>query len=430
MTALVRLFVFLALELLWARKLWGRRPVLFWSVAALLVVMNGAAHVIKRQMLGLAVLPGEADHLYRALYNGAVTGHYLFGIVAALASVAFVIRVIRKQLWKAGGQPAEGPGSGAENVGKNGTDGESATPVPEVTRRNFLAAGVTGGFALAGAGTLLSTRVRPHEIVVERWKVPVPRYLAKASGFRIVQVTDPHLGPMFDSDAWRRALALAVAEKPDLIALTGDFIDRVNPKWLAPFVEPLAELPPEIPAFAITGNHDHYWGADRLQQAVEAATPVRFIRNRREERFLAAHGIEITGIDDPVSQTPSLPPERGGMPDGSWLEANRNRYRILLAHRPWVVRGGHVQRAFDLTLAGHTHGGMVTLNIPYLPELRLFRPLYDRGWYPPDRRLSERGWLFVSRGVGYAGPRFRLNCPPEVSVLELSAVVDRPERIT
>lgn len=384
-----------------------------WTLWALLAGMNLAAHGIKRQVPGRWVLPGEEDFIYRAFYNGVVTGHYLFGITALLVTVLFGGRWI----WRL-------------------SFGRSQAALPDranavtIGRRDLLKNAAGGGFVLAGIGTLASSRVRPDEIIIERWKVPVPLHLAAASGFRIVQVTDPHVGPMFDSVAWRHTLQMAVKERPDLIALTGDFIDRVNDRWLEPFIAPLSELPYEIPAIAITGNHDHYWGADRLQRAVEERTAVRFLRNSADEQFLQKHGIEIVGIDDPVSQNPKLPASAGGMKDDQWLWGDRTRYRILLAHRPWVVRGGMVQRAFDLTLAGHTHGGMISPNIPFLPEFRLLRPFYDRGWFPPDRRLNEQGWLFVSRGVGYAGPRWRFNCPPEISVLELSAVVREPEKIS
>ncbi len=419
MTANFRLILFLALELYWARRLWRRRPALMWGAAGVLVVVNVAAHTIKRNWFGPASLPDEGDHLYRAFYNGVVTGHYLFGFVAVGGALLLVARWALRKLLPAG---------------SSDTNNLTATPArsASVSRRDILSAGlsagVSGGFALAGLGTLAASKIEPHEIVVERWKVPVPYYQNRARGFRIVQLTDPHVGPMFDRDAWRYAIRTALAEKPDLLALTGDFIDRVNDKWLEPFLEPLKEIPYLVPAIAVTGNHDVYWGQDRLQKTVEEHTNVRFLRNGVLSRFVESHGIEITGVDDPVSQRPFLKAEAGGMPDDTWLKPNRSVFRLLLAHRPWVVRTGHVQRAFDLTLSGHTHGGMMTFNIPGLPEWRLFRPLYDRGWYAPDHRLQEHGWLFVSRGLGYAGPRVRFNCPPEVTVLELSGDVDVPFR--
>ncbi len=412
MSALTRLIVFLALELFWARRIASGRRRLFAALSVVLAVMNLAAHCIKRNIPGPWILPAEDQHFYRAFYAACVTGHYLFGIVAVLATLAFGVRWLWRRFL-----PEAVP------VDPAGHDD------PPVSRRSVLTAGAAGSFALAGLGTAASARVRPDEIVIERWKFPLNARHEHAHGFRIVQITDPHVGPMFDSAAWSRALDLGVNERPSLLALTGDFIDRVNEKWLEPFIQPLSKLPAEVPSIAVTGNHDHYWGADRLQQSVEARTPVRFLRNSVSRLFEESHGIEITGIDDPVSQRPGLAPAKGGMPDGSWLIPDRKRFRLLLAHRPWVVRSGEVQRAFNLTLAGHTHGGMVTLNVPFFPELRLFRPLYDRGWYAPDWRLDESGWLFVGRGVGYAGPRLRFNCPPEVAVIEFSRDVLFPVRM-
>jgi predicted MPP superfamily phosphohydrolase len=274
-------------------------------------------------------------------------------------------------------------------------------------------------YALAAVGLLQSMRVGEEEIdlVIDGAPVrspqpqPHPRGQAReARPLRIVQISDPHLGPFMSVARLRRIAGAAVAKNPDLICLTGDFLtmeSQSDPELLRRALEPLARMPGRV--FACHGNHD-----------LEAPQTVR--------RALDANGVRLLIDDAEVVQTGAGPVQVVGM-DFVWRDrASHLRSvcaahprlpgatRLVLLHDPGAFK--HLPEGeADLVLSGHTHGGQVGLLSLGLSWtfLRLF------GLTIPDHGFWARGRdrMYVHRGTGHYGFPLRIGVPSEESVLHV-----------
>jgi predicted MPP superfamily phosphohydrolase len=245
-------------------------------------------------------------------------------------------------------------------------------------------------------------------------RVPVERHRRRAPAptadrpLRIVQITDPHLGPWQPVAGLRRHLERLLAHDPDLVLLTGDFLTMEgmgSPGALAEALAPLQAFADR--SFAIFGNHDHE-SPEEVRSALER-NRIRLLLD--EEAIAETHAgpVQILGAD------------YVGRGREKHLTGLLERYpardghlRLLLLHDPLgfrVVPDG----AVDLTLSGHTHGGQVGLLSFGLDWTVLKRSRW------PDHGLFAQGTnrLYVHRGTGFYGFPLRVGVPGELSVLEL-----------
>jgi hypothetical protein len=225
---------------------------------------------------------------------------------------------------------------------------------------------------------------------------------------RIVQITDPHIGPWQPVHRLQRRVAELSAHEPDLVLLTGDFLTMESNGTsgaLAEALAPLARLRGRC--FAIFGNHDH-----------EAPDEVR--------SALAANGIRLLVDAEAVTETPAGPVQIVGA-DHYWEEREERvpallkrfprregHLRLFLLHDPLGFRSvpkGDV----DLTLSGHTHGGQLGLVSFGLDWTVLSRSRW------PDHGLFGLGAsrLYVHRGTGFYGFPLRVGVPGELSLMEV-----------
>jgi len=280
------------------------------------------------------------------------------------------------------------------------------------------AAGATGAGAtgaawvaaagLASAGVLLSGHaLRPRRVRVSQQRVAFPE---GAPALRIAHVSDLHLGNGTGVVRVERLVRQTNALGADLVALTGDLFDGPA-ELLAPGARALAGLRAPLGVFAVLGNHDVGLGAERVARALaEHAPDIALLRGEGRRVDLAGGALWIGGVDDPGRDW-----TRGGhLPALAALAARRppGVASLLLVHRPDAFPEA-AELGFDLVLSGHYHGGQVALpgSGGRLGPATLLTP-FARG-------VHRRGdaTLFVSRGIGYAGPRFRLGSPPELAVL-------------
>ena len=228
-------------------------------------------------------------------------------------------------------------------------------------------------------------------------------------GFKIVQLSDLH-GSEFGRDNARLIKAVA-QEEPDIIALTGDFLDEGKAGQELPALEALVkELVKLAPVYFVSGNHDWASGAEQeLFEALEAAGAV-CLRNDFLSLERGGDSLILAGVEDPNGPADMETPEELV---SRLREAAPAAFVLLLAHRAyWAER--YPELDVDLILCGHTHGGIVRL--PFLggvagTNFALF-PEYDAG-------LFETGAykLYISRGLGNSVPLPRfLNTPELVSI--------------
>jgi predicted MPP superfamily phosphohydrolase len=279
----------------------------------------------------------------------------------------------------------------------------------------FELPGVFLPYVAAAVGVLQSSwsREEARDIVVADAEV-VPgltRHAASSARverpLRLVQITDPHLGPFMSVDRLAAICQRAVEKNPDLILLTGDFLtmeSQADPELLARALAPLQQLEGRV--FACFGNHDH-----------EAPHVVR--------RALSQNGITLLMDDSVTVQTGAGLVQVVGM-DFVWRERAAHLARVCAEH-PRIAGALrivllHDPGAFvhlpegdaDLVLSGHTHGGQVGLVSLGLPHtmMRAFVKMPDHGLW-----ARGRDRLYVHRGTGHYGFPLRLGVPAEESLL-------------
>lgn len=283
------------------------------------------------------------------------------------------------------------------------------TPVGSLrlTRRKFLVA--LGLGALAGSAD--AAGIEPRRLTVTRPVAPLGRGLSLA--VRVLHLSDLHASRVVSLDFLAAAVAKGLAQHPDLICLTGDFITR-GYRHLDGYAEVLKPLSAAAPAFACLGNHDGGRWAARKGGPPDT-TPVREVLRRAG----------ITLLDN-AAQTVSVRGQALRMVGLGDLWAGELRPReafaglqpspaptLVLAHNP-DAREALRPYAWDVLLCGHTHGGQVKL--PWLGPLVL--PIRDRRFAEGLHRWEGR-WVYVTRGVGNLhGIRF--NCPPEITLLTVT----------
>lgn len=242
---------------------------------------------------------------------------------------------------------------------------------------------------------------------VKRVEIPLLRWPAELDGFRIVQISDIHFGSIRGADFAEWLVDQINALSPDVVAITGDLVDG-----------PVSQIRDEVAAFAalrahhgvyfVTGNHDHYSGAESWAERV-AELGVRVLRNDCLTLEVKGASFELAGVDDHRSSRMSG--EQGEDLDRALASVDPGRPLILLAHDPTTFVQAS-RRGVDLQLSGHTHGGQiwpfnffVKLAVPFVAGL------YRRG----------AATLYVSRGTGFWGPPMRLGSPAEITEIILRA---------
>ncbi len=285
----------------------------------------------------------------------------------------------------------------------------------DTSRRNFL-----GSSAKSLAGTSLG--VLAYGAYYENKTIEVSRMLLsyrdlhpELNGFRLVQITDIHAGPLISFETIAEVVSRANALKPDLILLTGDYVNH-NPAYIQGCLELLDELTAPAGVFGVYGNHDYYTGIDAMQEGF-SKTHISMLSDGR----LGAKGLErllnIVGVEDPVSGWAS-DAQFGDLRKISELVA-ADQFNLLLSHRPGIFRVCHDLNV-QLTLAGHTHGGQIIL--PGVGErgfsLAGFFVTYTHGLYESEEDHEAR--MYVSRGIGTIVAPVRLFCKPEIVEVTLT----------
>ncbi len=275
-------------------------------------------------------------------------------------------------------------------------------------------------YVLAAIGMVqsLSTKREEIDLVVDgpggaqsSLLVPYPRGDRRAPRpLRIVQISDPHLGPFMSVARLKRIAQRAVDANPDLVLLTGDFLtmeSQSDPNLLLDAMAPLKAL--EGKTFACNGNHDHEAPAV-VKRAMKENGIVLLVDEAREiETEIGT--VQIVGMDftwrdraDHLARVCREYPRKQGVP------------RIVLLHDPGAFK--HLPPGEgDLVLSGHTHGGQVGLLSLGLQWtfLRLFGiKIPDHGFWA---RGTDRMW--VHRGTGHYGFPLRLGVPAEESVMRV-----------
>lgn len=222
-------------------------------------------------------------------------------------------------------------------------------------------------------------------------------------GFRILQISDIHHSRFFPLDRVARLVELSNRLRPDLVALTGDFVTYSRGS-IEPVAEMLGALEARAGVVAVLGNHDFRVGAATIERALRRRG-IEVLRNRHILLRKNGEVLPVAGVDDYHYGADPAQALRG-IPAGAPT--------LFLAHNPRLLQV-LACHGVSLVLAGHTHGGQV--NLPLLGSI------YGRS---PERLRFKMGWdrlgetqIYVSRGIGTIVLPWRLRCPAEMPWLEL-----------
>jgi hypothetical protein len=270
------------------------------------------------------------------------------------------------------------------------------------TTSALRAVSVTAVAFAIGAFSLRSG-LRPPEL--RRVEIRLARWPAGLDGFRIVQLSDIHIGPILDG-VFARALVRRVgALAPDLVVVTGDLVDGAV-KYLRDEVAPFGDLQARFGVYFVTGNHDHYSGVHSWCDAVRQLG-IRVLRNERVEIRNGDCVFDLVGVDDHHGS--HFGDDGGEDLFVAFDGRDPERPVILLAHDPSTFKRAS-RLPVDLQISGHTHGGQIW---PFGYLVRLAVP-FVAGRY--RRGDSE---LYVSSGTGFWGPPMRFFAPAELTEITL-----------
>lgn len=279
-------------------------------------------------------------------------------------------------------------------------------------RRRSRSAWVVGGILLAGLAAY-SRWVEPRWLQLRTRRIHVRGLPAAFEGLRIGLLTDLHAGHEGHFQVIRRAVRMLMTERPDLVALTGDFAADEAPNFSAVLAS-LEGLSAPLGVYAVPGNHDYTVGIEQWRREIAAHPSIEDLTNRYRILDLDGERLCVAGVDDFYRGTPRLrlpPPDERG-------------FTLLLAHSPDEAE--RCRRAHDsvgLIVSGHTHAGQVRIPFFGPPVSSADNPdLYDQG-------LRRRPWtqVYTSRGLGTVHLPLRFFARPEVTVLELTGA-PRPPR--
>ena len=235
-------------------------------------------------------------------------------------------------------------------------------------------------------------------------------------GLRIVHLSDNHGYEFGEGNS--ELLAMVEAQKPDLIAITGDLIDREEQILMVPaLAKGLCAI---APTYYVTGNHEWSLGSRTVRELKDLLETCGVNVLSNEYRVLESNGasVVLAGVDDPNGYADQKTSEELYE---EIADENPDSFVILLAHRNDAIER-YAAAGYDLVLSGHAHGGIVRLPFTdgLLSPARTFFPTWTAGVY-----TVENTTLFVSRGLGNNTVPingFRLFNRPDLAVLELKTI--------
>lgn len=319
-----------------------------------------------------------------------------FVIVLPFMLATYLIGTIRR------GAPESHPGS-------------VPSPSFSLNRRNFLAnTAMAAGSApfVACAYGFLFGRVAFEKSFV---RMKLPRLPREFNGFRIAQLSDIHIGPFMTSSDVRHVVEMTNALRPDLIVLTGDYITW-DPSTQYAAVDSLSGLKAPFGIYGCLGNHELWTHTQASITRLFAMRDIKILRQERTPIQVGGENLNLMGVD---FESRGHMGHRGEGYAKHYLEGvgqlmRPDQVNILLSHNPNTFNRA-AKMGIDLSLAGHTHGGQVTLEFisSDLSPARMITPYVEGHFRRPG------GQLYVNRGIGTIGVPIRFDAPPEITLFEL-----------
>lgn len=276
--------------------------------------------------------------------------------------------------------------------------------MPKITRRQFLAGTVaTLATGISTAAYISGPDLGAIEIVPIR--LSLPELDPIFNGYRLVQISDIHIGTAIKRLELLNIVSLVNQQKPDLVAITGDFVSHHPHRYADDLITPLKQLEATDGVVGVLGNHDH-WTSPYEVRNILGKSGIIELRNDVYTIERGSAVLNMAGVDD------------------VWVEEHRldlvlkrlpqTGPAILLAHEPDFADTTAATERFAVQLSGHSHGGQIIL--PFVGPLVLptLAQKYRLGRYQVGNMVQ-----YTNRGIGTTRIQVRVNCRPEITVFVL-----------
>jgi hypothetical protein len=254
------------------------------------------------------------------------------------------------------------------------------------------------------SSNVVGQKFSPNDFHVVKIKINISGLQTIFRGYRIVHISDIHYGQWISSERLKGVVSLINQQEPDLVAITGDFVSYSDAN-IEDLVPALKEIRARDATVAVLGNHDYWLGAKRVRSILNESKILELNNDvytvNRAESALYFAGVESTTLKknllNKVMQ--KLPP---------------NGPAILLVHEPDFADISAETKRFALQLSGHSHGGQFV--IP-----KFGTPIRGGGFrkYPLGKYKIGEMTLYTNPGIGTNAFWIRINCPPEITVIDL-----------
>jgi uncharacterized protein len=306
--------------------------------------------------------------------------------------------------------------------------------VPDPSRRTFFRTASVVAGAVPFLGVMYGYAAERLRYQVCRVEIPLANLPPELDGLEIAQISDIHLSSYMTRESVRRAVDMANDVGADLAVVTGDLITGVHDS-VAECVEEVRHLHAPLGVYGCNGNHEIYAHAEDMAERLFQQAGMKMLR--RENAIIPFRGAQfnLIGVDYQRERTPSG--RRMQMLANVEPLVQRDMPNILLSHNPNSFNRA-AEMGIELSLAGHTHGGQVQVEIldVSLSPARFITDyvagLYHRPLLMPDqpKRMGETiklmpnapkglAALYVNRGIGTVGAPVRLGAPPEITHIVL-----------
>jgi predicted MPP superfamily phosphohydrolase len=301
---------------------------------------------------------------------------------------------------------------------------ETMELVADPGRRHFFKAATAAAGAAPFLGAMYGFAAERLNYQVRCVEIPIANLPDALDGMKIAQLSDIHLSGYISRDDVRRAVDMANDLSPDLSVVTGDFITGASDPLEACIAE-IRNLAAPLGIYGCNGNHEIYAKAEDAAERLFTQAGMKLLREENALIHFRGAQLNLIGVD--------YQRERG--PGGVKIQTlagvdrlvRRDMPNILLSHNPNSFNRA-AELGIELSLAGHTHGGQVQVEIldHRLSPARFITDyiagLYSRpmgaGTAAADS-AAAKSHLYVNRGLGTVGAPVRLGVPPEITLITL-----------
>ncbi|MDO5851468.1 MAG: metallophosphoesterase [Methanobacteriaceae archaeon] len=253
---------------------------------------------------------------------------------------------------------------------------------------------------------LSSGSTHPKTFALEKINIIIPKLQKEFYNYKIAHITDIHLGQWITQEKLDIAIDITNNEKPDLVALTGDYVSYSIDTELNELESSLKKLQPKDKTISVLGNHDHWTNSNKVRKTLKNAGIINLDNDvytiHKNKAQLQIAGVDsITLNKDDINKV--LPKINDVYP------------AIMLAHEPDFADVTAKTEKFALQLSGHSHGGQFV--IP-----KLGTPIRGHNFLKYPIGLYKVGNMiqYTNRGLGTNMFWLRINCAPEITIITLN----------